>query len=95
MEGALKIVLLFLTSLFGSEGLVGLAVLVMCELIIIWYLASNRIKKLEKWASRLADSGIMHLQSALDSVVARLRAEREEVATNIQQGIDRLKLIVL
>ncbi len=76
LEGGLRIAMLFFTSLFGSEGLVGLVVLAMCELIIIWYLASARIKKLEKLADKLAASGIAHLQSGLDSVFDRLREER-------------------
>ncbi len=93
LGGIPKIALIFLTSLFGAEGLIGLAVLTICELLIIWYLASSRNKKLKKMAGNLAASGIAYLENSLDSVFTRLREERTQIAEQMQSGIDQLKAI--
>jgi GTP-binding protein EngB required for normal cell division len=93
VEGALKIAITFLTSLFGAEGLIGLAVLTICELLVIWYLASSRNKKLDKLAGNLAASGIAYLEAGLDAAFIRIREERAQVAEQMQNGIDQLKAI--
>ena len=88
--GGLKIVIGLLTSLFSSEGLIGLLVLAICQLVIIYALASGRIRKIEKDARRLARSAMEYLEACLDSVVRNVRNERQESIVRVQEGIDQL-----
>ncbi len=88
--GALKIALQFLTSIFGPEGLTGLVALLVCEMFLVWYLASRRIKYMEKVSNRLAKSAIEFVNDALDSVSRKMRSDRKAIFERIEHGIDRL-----
>jgi hypothetical protein len=88
--GGLKLVLTFLMSLFGSEALAGIAVLLIFQLLLIWFLASGRIRKLEKQSRRLTRSAIHILEKGLKSAAEQIRADRLNEVKRIQQGISHL-----
>lgn len=91
--GGLKILVAFLTSLFGSDGLTGLTVLLICELFLVFYLAARRIKKIEKHAHRLAASAIRDLDDSFDAAAHRVGQKRRESVQRIQEGIDQLNVL--
>ncbi len=90
LSGGLKIAVGFLTSLFSSDGLTGLLVLLICELFLIFYLASKRMKKIEKDARNFAAAAIKNLNDTLEASARRAREEKRETLQRIQEGIDRL-----
>jgi GTP-binding protein EngB required for normal cell division len=90
LSNALKLVLSFLTSIFSSDGLIGLVALVICELFIIWYIAAARIKKIRKSSRGLARFGIDQLNKGLASAARKVRSERRDLLRNIEQGLNRL-----
>jgi GTP-binding protein EngB required for normal cell division len=91
--GGLKILVSFLTALFGSEGLTGLTVLLICELFLLLYLAARRIKKIEKHARSLAESAIRDLNANFDAAARLIGQKRRETAERIQEGIDHLNAL--
>jgi hypothetical protein len=90
ISGGLNMIVALLSSLFSSEGLTGLAVLLICELLLIWYLASARLKRMRKDARRLAASAIRYLDESIKSAEDRAREAREETVQRIEEGINRL-----
>jgi GTP-binding protein EngB required for normal cell division len=90
LTGGLKILVGFLTSLFSSDGLTGLTVLLICELFLVFYLAARRIKRIEKYARGLAASAIKDLDGRFDAATHRLGEKRRETVQRIQEGIDHL-----
>jgi hypothetical protein len=90
IRGGFKLVLTFLMSLFGSEALAGIAVLLLFQLLLIWFLASGRIRKLEKQSRKLARSAIHILEKGLKSAAEQIRADRLNEVKRIQQGVSRL-----
>ncbi|MEJ2716439.1 MAG: 50S ribosome-binding GTPase [Deltaproteobacteria bacterium] len=90
VSGGLNLILALLSSLFSSEGLTGLAVLLICEVLLIWYLASMRLKKMRKDSRRLAASAIRYLDESVKSAEDRAREAREETVRRIEDGINRL-----
>jgi len=91
--GGLKIVLGFVTSLFSSDGLIGLVVLLICQLFLIFYLAAKRIRKIEKDARTLAVSAIRDLGECLDAATHQMREERKAALQRIQESIDHLNAL--
>jgi hypothetical protein len=90
LSNGLKLVLSFLTSIFSSDGLIGLVALVICELFLIWYIAAARIKKIQKSSRNLARFGIDQLNKGLASAARKVRSERRDMLRNIEQGLNRL-----
>ncbi|HTY25415.1 MAG TPA: GTPase [Desulfomonilaceae bacterium] len=93
LAGGLKIFLGFLTSLFGSEGLIGLAVLIIFEVLVIWRLAASRLRKIERMAQGLSDSAINYLEAALDSVFLRIQEDKTISMKRVEDGIEKLKAL--
>lgn len=93
LSSSIKIVLALLTALFTSEGLIGLLVLAICQIILLYALASGRIRRIEKDSRQLAQSAMEYLETCLDSVVTRVREERRESIMRVQEGIDRLNAL--
>jgi hypothetical protein len=93
LAGGLKIFLSFLTSLFGSEGLIGLAVLIIFEVLVIWRLAASRLRKIERMAQGLSDSAINCLEAALDSVFLRIQEDKTISMKRVEDGIEKLRAL--
>jgi hypothetical protein len=93
LAGGLKIIVGFLTALFSSDGLTGLTVLLMCQLFLIFYLGSKRIKKIDKESRNLAVSALRDLDTSLDAAARGIRQKRSEFAQRIQAGIDHLSAL--
>jgi GTP-binding protein EngB required for normal cell division len=89
-SGALKLILSFLTSIFGADGLIGLIALMICELVIIWYLAAARIRRIERTSRNLARFGIEQLEKGLASAAQTVRSERKDMLRSIEHGLGRL-----
>lgn len=84
-----KILLGIAASLFSSDGLIGLAVLGICEIMLVYWLAVRRIKKIERSAEQTARDAIGYLSENLDSLVQQVRGEQEDSLMRVQKGIDR------
>lgn len=95
MTGALKILVGVLSSLFGSEGLVGLVVLGISQIFLAYWLAARRVRKIEKESGKLSRWAIDHLRRTLDSVARQAREERRACLSHIKQGIDRWNTLTL
>lgn len=91
--GLVGMILSFLTSLFGAEGLIGLCVLLICEALISYYLAARRMGKMEREARQIADSAVARISEGLKSVADRARAAREQTVNRIEEGINRLEAL--
>jgi GTP-binding protein EngB required for normal cell division len=87
---AVKLSLSFLTSLFGPEGLIGLVALLICESLLIWYLAAARIRKIERYSRNLAKFGVDQLNRGMEAVTKKIRAATNEMLKDIEQGLTRL-----
>ncbi len=90
IRGALKLMLTFLMSLFGSEALAGITVLIIFQLLLIWFLASGRIRKLERQSRRLARSAVHLLETGLKSAAEQIRTDRLNTIERVQDGVNRL-----
>jgi GTP-binding protein EngB required for normal cell division len=90
LGGALKLVLSLLTSLFGSDGLAGLTTLLICEILLILYLAARRNTRIRKTAERLVLAGKGYLETATDSAARSVQAERTEAIRRVDQGMEGL-----
>ncbi len=88
--GAVGMVVVFLTSLFSAEGLIGLCVLLICEALLSYYLAARRMKKREREAELLAHSAISRINDGLKSLADRARQAREQTVNRIEEGINKL-----
>jgi hypothetical protein len=93
--GALKLVLALLTSLFGPEGLVGLTALLICEILLILYLAARRNTRIRRMARQLALQGIGFSEAATDSAARSLEAERLETIRTVGKGMEDLKSLAV
>ncbi len=93
LKGALQLVVYCLAALFGAEGLTGLAVLLICEMLLVWYLAAKRIKKIEKYSSTLAKSAISYLDENLKSAERDAVAEKTNLVRKIEEGVDDLEAL--
>ncbi|MBI5248959.1 MAG: 50S ribosome-binding GTPase [Desulfomonile tiedjei] len=92
-SGALRVSIQLFTSIFGTEGLTGLVALLVCEMLLVWYLASRRIKYMEGASNGLARSAIELVDGTLATVSGRIRADRRELIERIERGINRLSKV--
>lgn len=90
-RGALKIVLHLFTSIFGPEGLTGLVALLVCEIFLIWYLASRRIRRLERISNSVARSAIELVDGVFDSIAAKIKSDRTAFIERIESGMNRFQ----
>ncbi len=90
VAGTFKILLGLFMTLFSPEGLTGLLVMAICQIILVYFLAAGRIRKLEKDSRNLAGSAMAYLGSRLDSVAAKIEAQRRQTIAHMQDGIDIL-----
>jgi hypothetical protein len=93
LSNALKLLLSLLVSIFGSDGLIGLISLMICELVLVWYLAAARIAKIERSSNRLARFGVNRLINELSTATRKVRSERKDMLLNIERGLARLAVL--
>jgi len=93
LGSAFRTVLTFLTSIFSSDGLTGLVALLICELLLIWYLAAARTRKIERYSRALSHYAIDKLNRELKSAAAGIREQREELLKRIERGLDSLNVL--
>ena len=91
ISGFSVIMLSVCTSLFSSEGLTGIAVLLVLQILLTYRLAARRIRRIEKVSRKVARSAITNLEVGLDSVACRIQEDGKSAMRNIQDGIDRLE----
>jgi hypothetical protein len=91
ISGFSVIMLSVCTSLFSSEGLTGIAVLLVLQILLTYRLAARRIRTIEKVSRKVARSAITNLEVGLDSVACRIQEDGKSAMRNIQEGIDRLE----
>ncbi len=94
MPNTLTIGLTFLTSLFGSEGLIGLAVLIIFEIVFIWWLSGRRLKKIEILSQTVAESAFKYLEASFDSVFLRIRESRLAAIKRVEEGLEKLNVLI-
>jgi GTP-binding protein EngB required for normal cell division len=90
IDGALRIMLAFLTNIFGPEGLTGLAALMICELFLIWYLASRRLKRLKKITRRLASRAVNLIDEHFDAAVTQVTSNTTALLERVDRSIHKL-----
>ena len=90
----LTIGLTFLTSLFGSEGLIGLAVLIIFEIVFVWWLSGRRLKKIKILSQTVANSAFKYLEASADSVFLRIRESRLAAMKRIEKGLEKLNALI-
>ncbi len=93
LSTALMMMVSCLTSLFGSEGLIGLTALLLCEGSLIWYLGSRRLKKIDKMSRWKANDAVKLLKRRLDAVCESVQNQRTETLERIEEGLERLDAI--
>jgi GTP-binding protein EngB required for normal cell division len=91
--GAIGAMFAFVASLFGPEGFTGLAVLLMCETVLVWLLAARRLKAADKAALNLAKAGLAHFDDAFTTIEVDVRKTRLDALTGIEQGIEGLSAL--
>jgi hypothetical protein len=94
IPNTLTIGLTFLTSLFGSEGLIGLAVLIIFEIVFMWWLSRRRLKKIEILSQTVANSAFKYLDASFDSVFLRIHQSRLAEMKRIEEGIEKLNVLI-
>jgi GTP-binding protein EngB required for normal cell division len=87
---AIGVALAVVTNLFSSDGLVGLCVVLICQLLLTWHLASKRLRKLEKRSQALADAAVDELRRSLVSATEEFRKRQLQTAEHIEEGINGL-----
>jgi GTP-binding protein EngB required for normal cell division len=85
--GIVKIFVFLITAFFGPEGLVGLLALVIIEGLIILWLASKRLKTLEKLSGRLAGNSVRSLDLAVREIIRQTHIEGKKALEDIEQGL--------
>jgi len=93
LAGGGTLILGFLTSLFGTDGLVGLLVLVICEFVLILFLAVRRTKEIERNSVRLARTELESLGAGLNSLGRNIRDDWERAFRSIEEALGRLEAI--
>ena len=91
--GAVGMTITCLTSLFGAQGLIGLAALVLCELALIGYLGSRRLKKIDKMAKEVVRGAVRQLRRRLDSAFQSVERERAETLQRIEEALEKFDSI--
>ncbi len=94
MQNTLTIGLTFLTSLFGSEGLIGLAVLIIFEIVFIWWLSGRRLTKIKMLSQTVANSAFKCLEASFDSVFLRIQESRLQAMKRIEEGLEKLDALI-
>ncbi len=94
LANSLAIALGFLTALFGSDGLIGLAVLLIFETLLIWWLAARRLRKIDRLAKTIADSAFNYLEASFDSVFQRIRESRATAMKRIEESLEKLEALI-
>jgi putative protein kinase ArgK-like GTPase of G3E family len=92
-SGGLGLGIRMLTSLFGTEGLVGLVVLLICEVGVIWYLAARRLKRLHREADMLTRDAVAQVQTCWDKVLREIAENRTQAVRKIQEGLNELEAL--
>jgi hypothetical protein len=87
---ALGLALAMLTNLFSSDGLVGLCVVLICQILLTWHLASRRVRRLEKRSQYLADAAVEDLRRNLVSAKEEFRKKQRQTVEQIEEGIEGL-----
>ena len=90
MSNTLTIGLSFLTALFGSEGLIGLAVLIIMEIVFVWLFAGRRLIKIKMLSEKVANSAYDYLETSFDSVFLRIQENRLAAMRRIEEGLEKL-----
>ena len=90
LANSVTIALGFLTALFGSDGLIGVAVLIIFEILLIWWLAARRLRKIERLAHTIADSAFNYLEASFDSVFQRIQESRITAMKRIEESLEKL-----
>lgn len=91
LGGLVSILLSLATALFSSEGLIGLAVLSILEILLIYQLAARRMRKIERQSKMLARTAITNLRAQLDLVAKRIREDGRRTLNHIQAGLNVLE----
>lgn len=79
-----------LTNLFSSDGLVGLCVVLICQLLLTWHLASRRVRRLERKSQSLADVAVDELRRSLVSAMEEFRKKQRQTAEQIEESLKGL-----
>jgi len=88
-----KLVVSVLTGLFSSEGLTGLLVLLVFEAILVYFLASRRIRKIEGQCQALARTAISDLETGLDAAMDEIKASRNRVLATMEASLRQFERI--
>lgn len=91
VSGLFSIILAIATSLFSSEGLIGLVVLLIVEILLIHWLATRRIRKIEREAKTLAGAVMNDLQEKLEQANGRILENRERIVNGMRLGLTVLE----
>ena len=89
VSGLMSIVITILSSLFSSEGLVGLLVLGICQLFLAYWLAVRRVRKIEREAEKIARWATEYLERSLTGAIREIRDDAQNRVLRIRQGLDR------
>lgn len=93
VSDTIALTLTFLTSLFGPEGLIGLLVLLICEVLLIWRLAVRRARKLEREADKIVDRAFESLNTHYQSIARAHQERRDTTLAALEQGIERFNVL--
>jgi hypothetical protein len=91
LGGAISIALAIGTSLFSSEGLVGLIVLLMLEILLLYRLAARRLRKIDHEAKAMARAAMTDLEERLEQTHKRISENRNRMIGGIQLSLGRLE----
>jgi hypothetical protein len=80
-----------LTSFFGGEGLSGLIALLTIEILLIMFLASRRLKKIERASHALALRALEMMQESASRTVRAVYEEKRDESRRMQSGLDELR----
>jgi hypothetical protein len=87
---ALSLLVSCLTSLFGSEGLTGLLVLLIIQAVLVVYLAGRRLNRIERQCRSLAHSALKYLEVSLRYEQEAARKVAEQTIERISRSVARL-----
>ncbi|MCA1961938.1 MAG: 50S ribosome-binding GTPase [Desulfomonile sp.] len=90
VTSVLNALLSFVTTLFSSEGLTALAVMLIFEVLVALWLASRRLKKLERQSRGLGRSTIEVLYQKLRADAESALEARNEMVCRLDVGLKRL-----
>lgn len=85
----------FVATLFSSEGLTGIAVLLICEGLLAVWLGSRRLRRLDRRSGILGRSTIEVLNRSLRSDAQAALAAKNEMVRRVDLGLKRLARLTL